>query len=118
MNKTEELNALNKRLAELLDWEWQGYALEETSYDEILMDEYETPKKYFDPSTDKAQAMELLKDLCKKYIVLINDTGDFVEIEILKQFQDSEKSIFNVEGNTLEEAVVRAVIKMLESENG
>jgi len=109
MNKTED-NALNKRLAELLGWKWQGYTLEETSYDEILMDEYETPKKYFTPTTDKAQAMELLIE----YELAL----EFVKGAAKgKQCQCWNPASFTgrVCADTHMEAIVRAVIKMLES---
>jgi len=107
MNKTED-NALNKRLAELLGWEWQGYTLEETSYDEILMDEYETPKKYFTPSTDMAQSAQLAINFG-------------LQVDYQKPYSASkmlEMELIYASGNTPMEAIVRAIIKLLESENG
>jgi len=131
MNKTEEINALNKRLAELL-----GYRLGDTMYGlyplPARLNPYGGPVWYtwwdgdkkvcrtkddLQWSTDMTQAMELLIE----YTLVLdpinftsNGTGGFdvhewVALNIFKQVESEGR------GSTPMEAITRAVIKLLEA---
>jgi len=50
---------LDRLCAEKMEWKLDGFSLEEDRFGDILMDEYDTPKLYFRPTTNKAQCFDL-----------------------------------------------------------
>jgi len=116
MNKTED-SALNKRLAELLGYEEYDEELTIGGIPSGFQKIYRKNGKKiflvhgFTPSTDKAQAMELLKDfeLSLEYVKGAAEGH---------QWQCWKPMIFGSRqtANTPEETITRAVIKMLEAE--
>jgi len=124
MNKTED-NALNKRLAELLGWKWGGCLLRYNEHYRVVEIHEKashlafTYNTNFTPTTDKAQAFELLELLQEKSLsVIILSTKDTSIVTRVYNDSEGKRQSTSSEYFTLEETITRAVIKLLESENG
>jgi len=104
---------LNRELAEALDWKYKGNVIHENAAGMLSMltddnDQFAN-LVYFRPSTDKAQAMDLLIEF--RLSVWAHANGDWC---VTRRILGND---ITVKGSTPMEAITRAVIKSLESEN-
>ena len=94
---------------------WKGrWTLGEFSHYE---DGYVFLTNFYSPSTNKAQAMELLKRLLKKYCVSLEERGGLQNIYVDWDTQGIHPAVAIEEQGTLEIAICKAVIALTEKEN-
>jgi len=101
---------LDRLCAEKMEWKLDGFSLEEDRFGDILMDEYETPKLYFSPTTNKDQCFDLLIENLLTVTPPCYGSGKWSAEVYVPKGDDNHRFRFHTEDTDPLRAIVKAYI--------